>query len=157
MPVTALLRSLGKLSQAAAGARQRCRAAGAARLNALRLQKQRRVHPLQVLTALAVYRTAMACSAASSGCRRRPWSTHSIGPSTARSMACSLGQAAAHRSRRVELDGRRQVAGSPLTPREAAAAMALVTLATESEARVVAFCDRLVPLALSPRQRSTMR
>jgi 60 kDa SS-A/Ro ribonucleoprotein len=46
-----------------------------------------------------------------------------------------------------------QVAGSPLTPREAATAMALVTLSTEQDAQVVAFQDRLVPLALSARQR----
>jgi 60 kDa SS-A/Ro ribonucleoprotein len=46
-----------------------------------------------------------------------------------------------------------QVAGAPLTPREAATAMALVTLATEATAEVVAFQGRLVPLALSPRQR----
>ena len=46
-----------------------------------------------------------------------------------------------------------QVAGAPVTPREAATAMALVTLATEAKAEVVAFQDRLVPLALSSRQR----
>jgi len=42
-----------------------------------------------------------------------------------------------------------QVAGTPLTPREAASALTLVTARTEREYQVVAFCDKLVPLAVS--------
>jgi len=45
------------------------------------------------------------------------------------------------------------VAGSPLTPREASAALALVTLATEQDVEVVAFSGGMVPLGLSARQR----
>ncbi len=46
------------------------------------------------------------------------------------------------------------VAGVPgLTPREASSAMALVTAATEPHYQTMAFCDRFVPLGLSPRQR----
>ena len=45
------------------------------------------------------------------------------------------------------------VAGSCLTPREASAAMALVTAATEEEYHIMAFSDRFMPLNLSPRMR----
>jgi 60 kDa SS-A/Ro ribonucleoprotein len=45
------------------------------------------------------------------------------------------------------------VAGAPLTPRVAAAAMAMVTAQVEKDATFRAFCDRLIPLSLSKRQR----
>jgi len=46
-----------------------------------------------------------------------------------------------------------QVAGSPLTPREAAVAMALVTLHAEKDVEIVGFAGKLEPLGLSRRQR----
>jgi 60 kDa SS-A/Ro ribonucleoprotein len=50
--------------------------------------------------------------------------------------------------------GAGMVAGVPgLTPRVAAAAMALVTAATERDYTVMAFCDKFVPLTISPKQR----
>ena len=45
------------------------------------------------------------------------------------------------------------LAGTPLTPREASAALCLVQLATEPQTSVMAFQDRFVPLDFSPRQR----
>ncbi len=45
------------------------------------------------------------------------------------------------------------VAGSCLTPREASAAMALVTAATEEEYHVMGFSNRFLPLNISPRMR----
>jgi 60 kDa SS-A/Ro ribonucleoprotein len=45
------------------------------------------------------------------------------------------------------------VAGSCLTPREASAAMALVTAATEQEYRIMGFSSRFMPLNISPRMR----
>jgi len=45
------------------------------------------------------------------------------------------------------------VAGSCLTPREASAAMALVTAATEEEYHIMGFSNRFVPLNFSPRMR----
>lgn len=155
MPMTALLRSLGKLSRVgllAAGSDAERQVL--ARLNDLRLLKRRRIHPLQVLTALAVYRTGRGL----------------LGSLTwlpAPAVVDALDRAFYGAFDGVQASGKRlligldvsssmstgQVAGSPLTPREAATAMALVTLATEPAAQVVAFCDTLVPLALSPRQR----
>jgi 60 kDa SS-A/Ro ribonucleoprotein len=46
-----------------------------------------------------------------------------------------------------------QIAGLPLTPREASAAMAMVTVATEPDVDVVGFCETLRPLDISPRRR----
>ncbi|UJR83279.1 TROVE domain-containing protein [Sandaracinus amylolyticus] len=46
-----------------------------------------------------------------------------------------------------------QLAGSPLTPREAAAAMALVTARTERDYQIMAFSDRFVPLDVTARMR----
>jgi 60 kDa SS-A/Ro ribonucleoprotein len=45
------------------------------------------------------------------------------------------------------------VAGSCLTPREASAAMALVTAATEREYHIMGFSSRFMPLNISPRMR----
>ena len=45
------------------------------------------------------------------------------------------------------------VAGSCLTPREASAAMALVTAATEAEFHIMGFSDRFMPLDITPRMR----
>lgn len=45
------------------------------------------------------------------------------------------------------------LAGTPLSPREASAALSLVQLATEPAVQVMAFQDRFVPLDISPRQR----
>lgn len=45
------------------------------------------------------------------------------------------------------------VAGTPLTPREAAAAMAMVTARTEPEYQVMAFQDKFVPLDISRKDR----
>jgi 60 kDa SS-A/Ro ribonucleoprotein len=47
-----------------------------------------------------------------------------------------------------------RVAGVPgLTPRDASAALALVTAATETRYELIGFSSKLVPLAISPRQR----
>jgi 60 kDa SS-A/Ro ribonucleoprotein len=45
------------------------------------------------------------------------------------------------------------VAGSCLTPREASAAMALVTAATEEDYHIMGFSNRFIPLNISPRMR----
>lgn len=45
------------------------------------------------------------------------------------------------------------ISGLPITPREATAALALVTAATEPAHHIMAFSDQFIPLAISPRQR----
>jgi 60 kDa SS-A/Ro ribonucleoprotein len=155
MPMTALLRSLGKLSEVgllAPGSDAERRVVAQLR-DSGRLRRAR-VHPLQVLTALAVYRSGRGVQGSLSWLpapavvdaldRAFYGAFESVVPSGKRLMLA------------LDVSGSMsvgRVAGSPLTPREAATAMALVTLATEQDVRVVAFQDRLVPLALSARQR----
>ena len=155
MPMTAMLRSLGKMSEVGllvpdSAAERHV----VTRLGDVERLKRARVHPLQVLTALAVYRLGHGLLG------KLQWQ-----PVAAVVDALDRAFYAAFAS--VEPSGKRfligldvsgsmgvgQVAGSPLTPREAATAMALVTLATEPTTQVVAFQRGLVPLALSPRQR----
>ena len=155
MPMTAMLRSLAKMTTVGllkpGSESERVVIERLANVERLR---RARVHPLQVLTALAVYRSGRGVRGSLT------WL-----PSTA--VVDALDGAFYDAFASVEPAGKRvligldvsgsmgcgQVAGSPLTPREAAAAMALVTLASEAATSVVAFTDRLVPLALSARQR----
>lgn len=46
-----------------------------------------------------------------------------------------------------------EISGMPITPREASAALALVTAATEPQYEIVGFTQGLSPLAIAPRQR----
>ena len=155
MPMTAMLRSLGKMSQIGLlvpGSAAEWNVV--ARLADLDRLRRARIHPLQVLTALAVYRTGRGI--------RGSLTWHPVP-----AVVDALDRAFYAAFENVVPSGRRvligldvsgsmsmgQVAGAPVTPREAATAMALVTLATEAKAQVVAFQDKLVPLALSPRQR----
>lgn len=155
MPMTAMLRSLGKLSQVgllvpgSAVERQ-----VVARLGDTARLKRARVHPLQVLTALAVYRTGhgllgklawLPAPAVVDALDRAFYAAFANVQATGNRMLLALDVSGSM--------GVGNVAGSPLTPREAATAMALVTLAVERDVQVVAFQDRLVPLALSARQR----
>lgn len=155
MPMTALLRSLGKLSQVglltAGSAAERTVVAQLRDVGRLR---RARVHPLQVLTAQAVYRAGhgvlgslqwLPVPAVVDALDRAFYAAFASVQPAGRRMLIGLDVSGSM--------GMGQVAGSPLTPREAATAMALVTLSTEPDVQVVAFCDRLVPLALSSRQR----
>jgi len=155
MPMTAMLRSLGKMSQvgllvpgSAAEWNVVARLADRDRL------RRARVHPLQVLTALSVYRSGHGIKG------NLAWHpVPAVVDALDRAFYAAFENVAPTGKRLLlGLDvsgsmGMGQVAGAPVTPREAAAAMALVTLATEAKAQVVAFQAELVPLALSPRQR----
>lgn len=46
-----------------------------------------------------------------------------------------------------------QVAGTPLSPRDAASALTLVTARTERQYQVLAFCDKLVPVSITKSMR----
>jgi 60 kDa SS-A/Ro ribonucleoprotein len=155
MPMTAMLRSLGKMSQvgllvpgSAAEWNVVARLADRDRL------RRARIHPLQVLTALAVYRTGRGIKGSLA------WHpVPAVVDALDRAFYAAFENVVPSGKRLLlGLDvsgsmGQGLVAGAPVTPREAATAMALVTLATEAKAAVVAFQTELVPLALSPRQR----
>lgn len=123
--------------------------------DAARIRKSR-VHPIKLLAALTTYQ-------AGRGARSR-----GAGWEPVTGIVDALNDAFYLAFGNVEPSGKRlvialdvsgsmgcgMVAGVPgLTPRVAAAAMALVTAATEQEYTVMAFCDRFVPLTLSPKQR----
>ncbi len=155
MPMTALLRALAKLSAVGVLAplseatdRVVSRLADRERL------RRARVHPLQILVAQATYAQGRGLLG------RLTWEPlPRVVGALDEAFYASFGS--------VEPSGKRlllaldvsgsmgwgQVAGSPLTPRVAAAAMALVTLAAERRTHVVAFSDRMVPLAISAGQR----
>ena len=155
MPQTALIRQLPRLTRlgllAPLGARTGHVAAQLQ--DADRLLKGR-VHPVNVLVAQRTY-------AAGHGARGQSEWTPS------RPIVDALDAAFYAAFGAVEPAGKRMmlaldvsgsmsfhpISGMPITPREASAALALVTAATELAYEIVGFCRDLTPLAISPRQR----
>lgn len=155
MPQTALIRQLPRLTRlgmlSPLGSRT---AAVAAQLADPERLRKGRVHPVNVLVAQRTY-------ASGHGARGgQEWS-----PSRPIVDALDAGFYAAFGA--VEPAGKRMllaldVSGSmsfnpisnmPITPREASAALALVTAATEPSYEIVGFTHSLTPLSISPRQR----
>ena len=156
MPMTALIRNLATMTRVGVVAPG---SDGTAAVTAQLADGERlraaRVHPIQVLTALRTY-------AAGVGMR----GTATWTPVT--QVIDALDGAFYAAFGNVETSGQRtllaldvsgsmtwgDVAGVPgLTPRDASAAMALVTAATEPRHEIVGFTGGLTPLAIGPRQR----
>jgi 60 kDa SS-A/Ro ribonucleoprotein len=156
MPMTALIRNLATMTRVGVIAPG---SDGAAKVvgqlgDADRIHKAR-VHPIALLAALRTY-------GAGHGARGRgEWNP-------VREVVDALDAAFYGAFENVEPTGKRlllaldvsssmlwgEVAGVPgLTPRDASAALALVTAATEARYEIVGFYDGLTPLAISPRQR----
>jgi 60 kDa SS-A/Ro ribonucleoprotein len=125
-----------------------------ARLNDSEYLRTSRVHPLSVLVALKVYEQGH-------GIRGKlKWSPVA-------GVVDALDDAFYGAFGNVEPTGKQHIlaldvsgsmamgtiAGMPITPREASAAMAMVTARTEQEYAILAFQDRIVPISISPRQR----
>lgn len=117
--------------------------------------KRARIHPIQLLSALSVYRQGVGPRGGS------PWIVvpHVL-EALDRAFYLSFGNVESAGGRWVlALDvsgsmGMGQVAGVPgLTPREAAAAMAMVTCKAEPQVESVAFCDKMTPLSLTRNHR----
>jgi 60 kDa SS-A/Ro ribonucleoprotein len=155
MPMTAMIRSLGKMSEI--GLLQPRSAAArtvADRLADAKRIKAARVHPLALLVALSVYE-------AGRGMRGKlKWEpVASVIDALDRAFLLAFGNVRATGKRlmlALDVSGSMSggsVAGAPLTPRVASAAMAMVTAHVEEDATFRAFCHRLVPLAVSRRQR----
>jgi 60 kDa SS-A/Ro ribonucleoprotein len=174
MPMTAMIRTLNRMTSAGLIAPM----SDASRYVAERLQDAKaltkaRVHPLALLIAHATY-------AGGRGLKGRlQWEpVREVVDALDRAFYLAF-EAVEPSNKRVllaldvsgSMDGG-QIAGSPLTPREGAAAMALVTVATEPQTHTVAFSsagkqawmspfgskwsgytDGLSPLPLSPKQR----
>jgi len=155
MPQTALIRQLPRLTKlgllSPLGSRT---AAVAAQLADTERLRKGRVHPVNVLVAQRTYASGHGARGTSE------WS-----PSRPIVDALDAGFYAAFGA--VEPSGKRlmlalDVSGSmsfnpisnmPITPREASAALALVTAATEQQYEIVGFTRTLTPLNISPRQR----
>jgi len=156
MPPTALIRNLVTMTRAGVFAG---RGEGLRRVTDLlgdgeRLRRAR-VHPIAVLMALRTY---------ASGHGLRGGHTWEPAPQVVDALDAAFYLA----FKAVEPSGKRivlalDVSGSMsmgnvggvagLSPREASAALALVTAATEADYRIMAFSHQLVPLRISPRQR----
>lgn len=156
MPIGALIRNLATMTRVgvvAPGAEGT--ATVVARLADADRLRRARVHPIAVLAALRTYQ-------AGRGARgRHVWDpVREVVDALDDAFYAAFGNVTPSGGRTMlALDvsgsmGWGEIAGVPgLTPRDASAAMALVTAATERDYQVVGFCDDLRPLAISPRQR----
>lgn len=154
MPITALVRNLGTMTRNDVFTSKENRDKATEILTAQKLIQHARVHPLALLVALRTY-------AAGRGFRgQNTWNPlpqiidaldesfylafDNVEPTNQRTLLA------------VDCSGSMtsgQVAGSPLTPREAGVAMALVTLHAEPDVEVIAFDSDVYPSNLSRRQR----
>lgn len=156
MPITAMIRNIGVMSKV----RLLTHGSDAARLVLARLAdtdrlRKARVHPLAVLAALKVY---------AQGHGERSKATWTPVPAVVDALDAAFYSSFGNvtpTGKRIRLaldvsssmDGAR-IAGLPfLSAREASACMALVTAAVEPNHEFVAYSDKLVPVAISPRQR----
>lgn len=155
MPLTALLRNLATLTRAGIFEDKAQVQVVAERLTNREALKKARVHPIAVLAALKTY-------ASGHGVRgQNTWKpVGKLVDALDAAFYASFGSVEATGKRWVlALDvsgsmGCGSVAGVPgLSPRDASAAMALITAATESDYRMVAFQDKLTELSITPRQR----
>lgn len=155
MPMTAMIRNLGKMTNIGllkpmSNAANKVIAA----LSNKDILKKARIHPLSILVALRTY-------AQGHGDRGK------LSWKPVAQIVDALDEAFYLSFEAVESTNKRwllaldvsgsmgwdSIAGMPLTPREASAAMALVTAATEKQHHIMGFADDFRPLAISPRQR----
>jgi 60 kDa SS-A/Ro ribonucleoprotein len=156
MPLTALIRNLatltrvGLLTPNSDAARQI-----AAQVTDQERLRRARVHPIAVLSALKTY-------AQGHGERgKHTWTpVPQVVDALDRAFYASFGNVEATGKRwmlALDVSGSMSygnIAGVPgLTPRDASAAMALVTAAVEPNHTFTAFSDKMVPVTISPRQR----
>lgn len=156
LPMTALIRNLGRMT--ANGALKALGNNMHTVVNRLRDEdalRKARVHPIAVLVALNTY-------ASGKGARGKlTWQpVQQIVDALDDAFYLSFGNVKPSGKRMVlalDVSGSMSwgtIAGvSGLTPRVASAAMALITAATEPDYTIVAFCDKMVPLKISPKQR----
>lgn len=154
MPLTAMIRNLATMTRLGVFDGTLETATVIATLGSADKIRQSRVHPMTLLVALKTY-------AQGHGMRgQNAWVPKPV-------LIDALDEAFYTAFANVEPSGKRtvlaldisgsmamgSVAGSPLTPREASAAMALVTLHAEDQVECVGFSHQLIGLALSKRQR----
>lgn len=115
--------------------------------------KRERVHPFQILLALSVYKNGRPVAAARRGVSvEQGWQpvteiADALNDAFHKAFAAVIPTGKRHLIA-LDVSGsmNAQMMGSPLTAREASAAMALITIATENRTQVTAFSNRLTPL-----------
>ena len=155
MPLTAMVRNLGKMT--AIGLVKPFGEAAALivrKLGDAALLKRARIHPLAVLIAQKVY----AQGRGEKGSLTWQPVPKIVDALDAAFYATFQNVEPCGKPVLLALDvsgsmGGSMIAGSCLSAREASAAMALVTAATERECHIMAFADRFMPLNISPRMR----
>lgn len=155
MPMTAMIRSLGKMSNVGLlSSGSQAEKIVVERLRNGELIKQSRLHPLAILVAGSIYNQGQGQKGSLT------WKPTS-------SLKSSLDDAFYLAFGNVQPTGRPTllaldvsgsmtcgtVAGSPLTPREASAAMALVFARVEPQCEIMAFAQTLVPVDIGPKDR----
>lgn len=155
MPMTAMIRNLGKMSNV--GLLKPMSEASNKVINVLsnkEILRKARIHPLSILIALRTYQQGYGMKG------KLSWSPVSQIVDALDSAFYLAFQAIEPTNKRwlLGLDvsgsmGFGNIAGMPLTPREASASMSLVTAATEKQHHIMAFAHKFIPLAISPRQR----
>ena len=155
MPLTALLRNLATLTRVGVFEDREQVKTVATRLTSAEALTKARVHPIAVLAALKTY-------ASGHGVRgQHTWKPVGklVDALDSAFYACFGNVKATGKRWLLALDvsgsmGGGNIAGVPgLTPRDASAAMALITAATESDYQMVVFQTTLLELSVSPRQR----
>lgn len=155
VPQTALMRQLPRLTKlgllSPLGARTGVVAGQLADPERLR---KARVHPINVLVALRTYASGRAARGDSSWTPSQPI-VNALDAAFYAAFGAVEPTGKAHMLA-VDVSGSMSyhpIANLPLTPREASAALALVTAAVEPRHEIVGFCGDLRPLPISPRQR----
>lgn len=152
MPMTAMIRNLGKMTSIGLVAPN----SAAAKMVGERLENsdllhKARVHPLSVLMAQAVYNSGHGMKGSltwkpvprvSNALEKAFYDSFSNAPKTGKRFYIGLDVSGSM--------GGGSVAGTPLTPREAGAAMCLVTMKTEPEYYIAGFTSVMRKLDLSP-------
>jgi 60 kDa SS-A/Ro ribonucleoprotein len=153
IPQTALIRQLPRLTRLGLFKDAATRQLVVGQIQDPERLKAGRVHPISLLVAAKTYATGQ-------GRGQTEWTPE-------RRIVDALDAAFYAAFQAVEPTGKRlllaldvsgsmdwdSIGGFPLTPREASAAIALVTAATEPSSDIVGFSHELVPLTISPRQR----
>lgn len=155
VPMTALIRQLPRLTKLGllAPLGQWAGMVAAQLADPQRLRKAR-VHPVNVLVAQRTYASGHGARGASEWVPSRPV----VDALDAAFYAAFGAVEPANKRLMLALDvsgsmSYSEISRTPVTPREASAALALVTAATEPQYEIVGFTRGLSPLAISPRQR----
>jgi 60 kDa SS-A/Ro ribonucleoprotein len=155
IPATALMRQLPRLTRLGLLSPLGDRTAGvAARLADPQRLKKARIHPVDVLVALRTYAAGRSARGDSTWTPSQPI-VEALDAAFYAAFGALEPTGKAHLLA-VDVSGSMSfhpIANLPITPREASAALALVTAAVEQKHEIVGFCGDLRPLPIHPRQR----